>query len=47
VSGEDARHAIDKGGEYPKHTMTISEGRAYISHLVTNWLDSLRSSQDN
>ncbi len=41
VSGDDARHAVDNRSEYPKHTMTISEGRAYISDLVTTWLDSL------
>jgi hypothetical protein len=43
VSGNDARHAVDKRSGYPKHTMTISEGRAYIGNLVTSWLDSLHN----
>ena len=41
VSGDAARHAVDKGSGYPKHTMTIDEGRAFISDLVTKWLGSL------
>ncbi|MGV0595110.1 hypothetical protein [Mycolicibacterium porcinum] len=39
VSGSDARHARMDGA--PKHTMTIDEGREYISRLVTQWLDHL------
>lgn len=42
VSGADARHARMKGA--PKRTMTIEQGRAYISDLVTKWLDRLASS---
>jgi hypothetical protein len=41
VSGDAARHAVDKHAEPPKETMTISEGRSYISDLVAKWLDSL------
>jgi hypothetical protein len=41
VSGDAARHAVDKHAEPPKQTMTINEGRAYISDLVTKWLGSL------
>jgi hypothetical protein len=41
VSGSDARHARMEGA--PKHTMTIEQGRAYISDLVTKWLDHLAS----
>lgn len=39
VSGEAARHAVDRHSEPPRHTMTISDGRAYIANLVTKWLD--------
>jgi hypothetical protein len=38
VSGEDARHAVPQGAKPPQHTMTIKEGRSFISALVTNWL---------
>ncbi|OBI54679.1 hypothetical protein A5667_24935 [Mycolicibacterium fortuitum] len=41
VSGSDARHARMEGA--PKRTMTIEQGRAYISDLVTKWLDHLAS----
>lgn len=41
VSGDLARHAVDKDAEPAKKTMTLDEGRAYISGLVTRWLDSL------
>jgi hypothetical protein len=41
VSGDAARHAVDEHAEPAKKTMTIDEGRAYISKLVTRWLDSL------
>jgi hypothetical protein len=40
-SGDAARHAVDKGSGYPKHTMTIEQGRSFISDLVTKWLDYL------
>ncbi|MDH6198519.1 hypothetical protein M2272_005178 [Mycobacterium frederiksbergense] len=43
VSGEAARHAVDSHEEPPKHTMTIEQGRAYISDLVTKRLDHLAS----
>jgi hypothetical protein len=41
VSGDAARHAVDKGSGYPKHTMTIDQGRSFISDLVTKWLGTL------
>jgi hypothetical protein len=40
VSGSEARHAGMVGT--PKHTMTLGDGRSYISELVANWLDWLR-----
>jgi hypothetical protein len=41
VSGDAARHARRPG--QPKHRkMPITEGRSYVSSLVTRWLDSLR-----
>lgn len=39
VSGEAARHAVDRHPEPASDTMTISEGRAYIANLATQWLD--------
>lgn len=39
VSGADARHARMDG--QPAHTMTLAEGRSYVSRLVANWLDLL------
>lgn len=39
VSGRGARHARMEGD--PKRTMTIAEGRDYISGLVIKWLDFL------
>ena len=42
VSGDAARHAVDKHAEPPKQTMTITEGRSYISELAIKWLDSLK-----
>jgi hypothetical protein len=41
VSGDAARHAVDKHAESPKQTMTINEGRCYINELVTKWLTAL------
>jgi hypothetical protein len=41
VSGDDARHAVDKHAEPPKSTIPINEGRSYISDLVKQWLDWL------
>jgi len=41
VSGDAARHAVDKGTDYPKRTMTIEEGQSFISELVTKWLKTL------
>jgi len=41
VSGDAARHAVDSRAEPPRQTMTIDEGRAYISNLVTQWMDSM------
>jgi len=41
VSGNEARHAVDKSGDPPKETMTQSEGRSYISDLVAKWLGRL------
>ncbi|MCV7277294.1 hypothetical protein [Mycolicibacter arupensis] len=40
VSGSGARHARMSGN--PKNTMSIVEGRDYISALVAKWLDWLR-----
>ncbi|WP_421843660.1 hypothetical protein [Mycobacterium sp.] len=40
VSGSAARHARTRGAS-PKQTMTIEQGRSYISNLVIKWLDSL------
>lgn len=45
VSGDAARHAVDSRSEPPKQTMTITEGRDYISNLVVSWLDSMARSQ--
>lgn len=42
VSGDAARHAVDRHSEPPKQTMTIAEGRDYISGLVKHWMDWLR-----
>lgn len=39
VSGPSARHARMPGA--PRRTMTVRDGRAYISDLVAKWLDSL------
>lgn len=41
VSGAAARHARMEGN--PTRTMTLTEGRSYISRLVTKWLDSLNA----
>jgi hypothetical protein len=41
VSGSGARHARMEGN--PKRTMTIDEGRDYISGIVIKWLDLLQS----
>jgi hypothetical protein len=40
VSGSGARHARNSGST-PTRTMTLAEGRSYISDLVTKLLDSL------
>lgn len=40
VSGDHARHARNSGLP-PTRTMSIVEGRSYISDLVTKWLGSL------
>ncbi|MDR3664388.1 MAG: hypothetical protein ACLP75_07055 [Mycobacterium sp.] len=37
VSGREARHARLPGLP-PRHTMTLAEGRSYVSDLVTKWL---------
>ena len=42
VSGRAARHARLPGLP-PKRTMTLAEGRSYVSDLATIWLDSLAS----
>ena len=39
VSGDAARHAVPKNAEPPKRTMTIGEGRDYISRMVKRWID--------
>jgi hypothetical protein len=41
VSGAAARHAVDNGTGHPKETMTIEQGRSFISELVRNWLQTL------
>jgi hypothetical protein len=38
VSGEAARHAVPQSPEPPKATMTINEGREFISALVAQWM---------
>ena len=40
VSGTEARHARNPG-ETPTRTMSIDQGRFYISSLVEKWLDHL------
>jgi hypothetical protein len=40
VSGDGARHARNPGLP-PTRTMSLAEGRSYISDLVTKWLGSL------
>jgi hypothetical protein len=41
VSGKDARHARRR--EQPQHRkMPITEGRSFVSDLVSKWLDSLK-----
>jgi hypothetical protein len=40
VSGDDARHARNSGLP-PARTMSLAEGRSYISDLVTKWLGPL------
>jgi hypothetical protein len=40
VSGPDARHARNRTAR-PRHTMSLAEGRSYMSDLVTKWLASL------
>ncbi|GAB3228705.1 hypothetical protein [Mycolicibacterium hippocampi] len=39
ISGEDARHAVDKHPERPKRTMNLHEGHAYIKRLAKRWMD--------
>jgi hypothetical protein len=41
VSGKEARHARTEKGPPPKRTMTIEDGRQYISTIVAKWLDYL------
>ncbi|WP_236595344.1 hypothetical protein, partial [Mycobacterium intracellulare] len=40
VSGDEARHARNPG-QPPAQTMSLEEGRSYISELAAKWLDSL------
>jgi hypothetical protein len=40
VSGNDARHARNSGPP-PTRTMSLAEGRSYVSDLVTKWLEFL------
>jgi hypothetical protein len=40
VSGRDARHARMPGLP-PRRTMSLAEGRSYISDLVTKWVGHL------
>ena len=46
VSGDYARHAVDKRPEPPTHTMTPAEGWSYISGLAMKWLHSLTETDD-
>jgi hypothetical protein len=41
VSGDAARHAVDPGTDHPKKTMTIEQGRSFISELVREWFQTL------
>jgi len=43
VSGQDARHARRESSPPPKRTMTIQQGRDYISGVSAKWLDWLQS----
>lgn len=43
ISGRDARHARREKRSPPKRTMTIQQGRGYISGLVIKWLEWLRN----
>jgi hypothetical protein len=40
VSGSDARHARNSGAP-PTRTMSLGEGRLFVSDLITKWLGSL------
>lgn len=42
ISGRDARHARREKTPPPKRTMTIQQGRDYISAVVIKWLDWLQ-----
>jgi hypothetical protein len=44
VSGDEARHARNSGPP-PTRTMSLAEGRSYISDLVMKWLDLLGSNR--
>lgn len=41
VSGDAARHAVDRHEEPPRQTMTLEESHGYISKLTAKWLDWL------
>jgi hypothetical protein len=41
VSGAGARHARQPGGP-PKRTMTMDEGRQFITSLATRWMNALQ-----
>ena len=45
VSGEAARHARNTGPR-PTRTMSLDAGRAFIGHLVTQWMDHLIQQED-
>jgi hypothetical protein len=40
VSGTEARHARNSG-KPPTRTMSLAEGRSFVSDLVTKWLGTL------
>lgn len=43
VSGDAARHAVDKSTKPPKQTMALREGCRYIGDITAKWLDHLAS----
>lgn len=46
ASGLDARHAMPQPGREPRRTMTIEEGRAYVSALILRWAEARAEPDD-